>query len=257
MKLEKVKSLFLRVLIGCLIAAAMLAVITVLVGRFNDILANALFTILLIAIHCLVSFAFITNNEQQETFDSLTFFSNATFTIIVLSFIASVLGVWGVLSGGLVAKIYAVYFVLLFATLHGDVLTQTLGKQKSITNLVYTNYVFMLVVVLLLLPVIFLSNKSALGSIYYRLLAACGIVDATLTLIVVILQKLYVQKHPVIHDNVFNMTLAPGQSAPQYVQVPAPRRRHGMNIFVVILVGYIILQFIGGLFVIALGRIFR
>jgi hypothetical protein len=263
MKLAKAKSLFLKALIGCLIAAAVLAVVTVLVGRFNDLLAKALFTILLIAIHCLMSFAFISNNEQQETFESLTFFSNATFAIIVLSFITSVLGVWSVLPGVLVAKMYAVYFILLFATLHGNVLAQTLGKQKSITNLVYANYVFMALVVLLLLPVIFLNDRSTLGSFYYRLLAACGIVDATLTLIVVILHKLYVQKHPTVHDAVFNIPLVvgqgqpmvPGQGAPHYAQAPAPVRRRGTNIFVIILVSYIVIQLVGGLFVVVLGSL--
>ena len=47
MKFEKLKSFFLRALIGCLAAAAALAVVTVLVGKFNDVLANALWTIFL------------------------------------------------------------------------------------------------------------------------------------------------------------------------------------------------------------------
>ena len=259
MSLEKIKSIFLKALIACLVAAAVLAVVTVLVGHFNDILEKALFTIVLIGVHSLVSFGFIVNNEQQETFDNLSFFTNVTFGIIILSFITSIFGVWHVFPGDLVAKLYEVYFVLLFASLHGEILAKTLGKQANINNIVYANYIFMLLVIVMLMPVIFTNGGSSLGSFYYRLLAAFGIIDATLTLIAVILHKLYLQKHPKINDNVFSMQLqnVPGQVNPQYVQVPVQQKRRGMNIFVVILIGYIFLQFLGGIFVVILGRVNR
>lgn len=260
MQQQNLKNLFLKSLIGCLVAAAGLAVVTVLIGEFNDICAKALFTILLIALHSLISFSFITNNEKQETFDSLAIFSNATFTIIVFSFATSVLGVWGLIPGEVILKLYALYFMLLFAILHGEVLAKMIGKQDNIDNVVYSNFFFMTVVVLMLLPVIFLADNSVLGSVYFRVLAACGIIDATLTLVAVILHKLYVQKHPTVNDSVFNLQQlqiqqAPGQP-PQYVQVPAVTapKRH-MNIFVILLIGYVVLQIIGGLFILIVGAI--
>jgi hypothetical protein len=256
MNLQKAKSLFLKVLIGCLIAAAVLAVVTILIGQFNDITSKALLTIFLIAVHSLVSFAFIANNEKQDTFDSLEFFTNATFIIIVFSFITAILGTWGILSGDVVARLYGFYFVLLFAILHGEVLAKTTGKQASIDKVVYANYCFMVVVVLMLLPVIFLENSSeVLGSFYYRLLAAFGIIDATLTLIAVILHKLYVQKHPAVTDPVFNL-VQPGQQAAAQTpgtNAPATQTKGGMNIFVKILIAYIVLQFLGGIIVAVLG----
>lgn len=254
MQMEKIKSIFLKSLIGCLVAAAAIAVITVISGQFNDVMAMALYTILLIAIHCLVSFGFIVNNEKQETFESLAFFTNATFIIIVLSFMTSVLGVWEVLPGGLVGRLYALYFVLLFAILHGEVLAKTTGKQESIDNVVYANYFFMAIVVLMLLPVIFYSDSSDLGALYYRLLAAFGIIDATLTLVAVILHRLYIQKHPRTNDAVFNVPVMPGQPGNQPQTVAAPHARK-MNIFVIILVGYLILQFGAGIILALIGNI--
>lgn len=254
MQMEKIKSLFLKSLIGCLVAAAAIAVITVISGQFNDVMAMALYTILLIAIHCLVSFGFIVNNEKQETFESLAFFTNATFIIIILSFMTSVLGVWVVLPGGLVGRLYALYFVLLFAILHGEVLAKTTGKQESIDNVVYANYFFMAIVVLMLLPVIFYTDSSDLGAFYYRLLAAFGIIDATLTLVAVILHRLYIQKHPRTNDAVFNVPVAPGQPGVQPQAVAAPHARK-MNIFVVILVGYLILQFGASIILALIGNI--
>ncbi|MEK7059283.1 MAG: hypothetical protein AAB971_00810 [Patescibacteria group bacterium] len=254
MKLQNFKSLFLKSLIGCLIAAAALAVVTILIGQFNDICAKALFTILLIALHCLVSFSFIVNNEKQDTFDSLAIFANATFMIIVFSFATSILGVWGVIGGELVFKLYAVYFILLFATLHGEILAKTLGKQANIDNIVYANFIFMVIVVLMLMPVIFVGDNNTLGAVYYRLLAACGVIDATLTLIAVILHKLYIQKHPTIKDNVFNLQPIPGQPG-QYVQASAPQPRRGMNIFVVLLIIYVVLQLACALFIGVIGAV--
>ncbi len=254
MNLTKSKSLFLKILISCLIAAAALAVVTVLIGSFNDILTKALFTILLVALHSLISIGFITNNEKQDTFESLAFFTNVTFGIIVLSFITSLLGTWGTVSGGIVAKLYALYFVLLFAVLHGEVLAKTIGKQASIDKVVFFNYCFMLVVVVMLIPVIFTGYSSSLGGFYYRLLAAAGIVDATLTLVAVILHNLYVQKHPKVNDPVFSAPALPGQQVVGQQSVPvASRPKRGMNIFVLILVVIVGLQLLAGLIIAVIG----
>jgi len=248
-------------MIGCLIAAAALAVVTVLIGEFNEVLGRSLFTIALIALHCFISFSFIVNNEKQKTFDSLTFFTNVTFIIIILSFITSVFGTWTILAGWLVLKLYGVYFVLLFATLHGETLSKTTGKQSAIDNTVYANYCFMFIVVVMLMMVIFLSDSAdVLGPIFYRFLAAFGIIDATLTLIAIIAHKLYVQKHPTPKATIFSMPLAlgqvatntnPGQLAPQQ----APKRH--MNIFVILILIYAGLQFLGAIVVGILGKVSR
>ncbi|MDB5182169.1 MAG: hypothetical protein JWP13_932 [Candidatus Saccharibacteria bacterium] len=255
MNFSKIKSLFLRLLIACLVAASLLAVVTVLVGSFTEVSSKALITILLIAVHSLVSISFITNHEKQDTFSNLAVFTNVTFGIIVLSFITSVLGVWGLLSGELVGKLYALFVVLLFACLHGEVLAKTLGKQVTIDKVVYANFVFMTIVVLMLLPVIFSGFSESLGSFYYRLLAAVGIIDATLSLVAVILHTLYVQKHPQISDPVFSLQQLPyqqnGENVPVMVQQP---KRH-TNIFVVILIGFLVLQVIGSVLVAVIGAI--
>src|SRR5882672_5020797 len=167
-------------MLGCLIAAATLAVVTILIGHFNDLASKALWTIMLVALHCLISFGFIVNNEKQETFYNLELFTNVTFILIILSFITSVLGVWSLLDGALVGRLYALYFVLLFATLHAEILAKTTHKQPSIDRVVAANYIFMCAVVVMLVPVIFIDNSfEVLGSFFFRMLSATGVVDAT------------------------------------------------------------------------------
>lgn len=232
-KLEEVKNLFLKILIGCLIAAAALAVVAVLVGKFNDTFGKALFTILLVAAHSLASFGVISNNERQAAKDELSGVTNTVFVLIVLSFVTSVFGVWHILPGEIVGKLYGAYGVLLFAALHAGMLKSIMGKQANIDKVVYANFYCMAVVVLLLLIVIFSGFSESLGSIFYRVLAAIGIIDATLTLVGVILHKIYTRKHPAPN-------IPEGETAAQ--------ARHGhsvLKVIVVLVVGYVLLQVAG------------
>ncbi len=258
MNLAQLKRLFLKTLIACLVAVGGLAVVTVLVGSFNELFFKALFTILFVALHSLFSLAFIQNNEKQDTFDTLTVFSNATFGIIVLSFATSILGVWQVLPGELVARLYSFYGVLLFAILHGEVLSKTTGKQLGIDRLVRINYLFMAAVVALLLPIIF-NGGWTLGGFYYRALAAVGIVDATLTLVVVILHSLYLQKHPQVKDPVYAVRQIAGETILlQQGQAPPHKSvaRRVVNVFLIVLVVLISFQLLVGVVVGLIGAAF-
>jgi len=256
MRFENFKRVFLQILIGCLVAAAAIAVISVLIGKFNDVLGKALFTLLIIAVHSLLSFGFIVSNEKRKASENLAIFTNAAFVIIVLSFITAVFGIWHIFPGELVGRLYGTYFILLFAILHGEVLAQTLKKQKSIDNIVYANYVFMAIVVCMLVLLIFLSSTVDFGSVYYRFLAACGIVDATLTLLAVIMHKLYLQKHPTIQSPVFivqGVNTPNGQTAPATSQ---PGHSHRvLSIFGLLLIIYLVLQLVAGFAFVVIGRL--
>ncbi|HSW80684.1 MAG TPA: hypothetical protein VLG47_07945 [Candidatus Saccharimonadales bacterium] len=258
MDLPKIKNIFFKTLIVCLIAAAGVAVVTLLIGKFNDVSEKAIWTILAIATHALIGIAFITSNEKQETFDNLEFFTESTFAIIVFSFITSILGIWGVMPGELVGKLYILYFVLLFAVLHGEVLSKTLGIQDNINKIVAVNFIFMVAVVGLLLPLIFSSDFENFPGFYYRLLAACGIIDATLTMIAVILHRLYVQKHPKVSDPVFaiKQVEVPGQPGQtREVMVEQKSQKKHMNVFVVILLIFVGFQVLGSIFFFLWGLI--
>jgi hypothetical protein len=196
MNFVKIKNIFLKVMICCLVAAATVAVVTVLIGKFDDILERSLFTILMVAVHALISFGFISNNKKQVESKNLTLFINAIFGIIILSFMTALFGIWKIIPGHIVAELYELYFVLLFAIVHAEALEKMLGKQKLIDRVIYTNFVFMIIVVALFIPAIFTAFDSTLSSLYYRFMASMGIIDVTLIILTVILQRMYLQKHP-------------------------------------------------------------
>lgn len=196
---DKLKRSFFQILIGCLLGAAGIAVIAVLAGSFNDTLGRALGTIAMVALHALLSFSYITETEKRDNKDggrSIELFSNTVFVLIAVSFITSIFAIWQLLGGEITLKLYMFYGVILFATIHADVLYRIRGFEKRIDNIVTANYIFMTVVVMMLTAVIFSSSPSDLGEFFYRLLAAAGIVDATMTMTVIIMHKMYLQKHP-------------------------------------------------------------
>ena len=138
--------------------------------------------------------------------------------------------------------------MVLFATLHGEILKKLVGKQASIDKIINANFVFMVAVVLMLVVVIFYGQDNSLSPLFYRILAASGIIDATLTLVSVIMRKLFLQKHPSTVDPVFNLT-ATGSGTAQ----AAPKRH--MNIFVTVLIVFVGLQFLGSLVIFGISAI--
>jgi hypothetical protein len=247
MNLAGLKSFFMKVMIGCLVAAGFVAVVAVLTGEFSDILGRSLGTICLIALHALVSFSYIDFTEKQKSDKELSFFNNTTFVILVLSFFTSLFGVWGLIDGELIAKLYATYFVLLFAVLHGEVLYKITGKDDKITNIVYTNYAFMVAVVLMILPVIY-ADAATLGDFYYRLLAALGIIDATLTLVAIIMFKMYLQKNPKTDQVLFiNADGSSTKTAANEKTSESGSSKKGLNILLVLLGGFLLIQVLASL----------
>jgi len=167
----------------------------------------------MVILHSLVSLAFIWDDDRQDTFERLGFFSNVLFFVIVASFITSVLWIWDVLPGDLGSNLYQTFFVLGFAALHADILAKALNKESYLNGIIYLNYVFMAIVVAMLMPIIYLSDAmKSLGELYYRFLGAAGIVDGTLSILAIIFYKLHIKKHPREQNNLIGVGKKTGWS---------------------------------------------
>ncbi len=236
-RFAEIKNIVVKTLIGCLVAAAAVSVIAVLTGGFTDTLTKALLTLGSVAIHAIVALGYIKTSDSEP--EELKIFSNTVFTITAFSFITSVFGIWSIFSGDLVGKLYETYFIVLFAVLHGEMLAKTRGKAPHVDQIVTTNYGFMGAVVIMLLLLVFIGFDS-FGSIYYRFLAALGIIDATLTILAVALDRLYLNKHP---------ELAPPPKVPGQ-----KKRSRGMSILLILLGVYLVFQLIVSVVFGALGH---
>jgi hypothetical protein len=181
---SQIKKLVVNVMIGSLIGAAAIAVAAVLIGEFNDILGKALITLIVVMIHALASLGFLDSKSKKKNPGELVVFTNTIFVLIVLSFVSSIFGIWELISGTVLTKLYATYFITAFAVSHGEILYKVTGLDKKIDKIIYSNFVLMFVVFALLLPVIWASGAADFPDFYYRLLSAAAIIDTTLTALV-------------------------------------------------------------------------
>lgn len=228
---SELKKFFLFALIGSLVVSALVAVVTVLIGAFNEITTKVLWTLAMVVIHSLISLSFIWDDKRQNTFERLAFFINILFILIVVSFVTSLFSIWKLISSTLVWHLYETYFVLAFASLHGDILSKALHKEKYMDIIVYVNYVFMAIVVLMMQPAIYIENATkVLGELYFRVMGAAGIIDGTLSILTIIFYRLYMHKHP--------RTDNPLQGASQV-------KKKGLSWWVWILLFFLVIQIFG------------
>tara|TARA_Y100000310_G_scaffold163794_1_gene163586 strand:- start:6545 stop:7279 length:735 start_codon:yes stop_codon:yes gene_type:complete len=231
----ELKKFFIFNLIGSLTISALVAVIVVLLGFFNEITSRVFLTLFMVIVHSLISLGFIWDDKKQDTFERLAFFINITFLIIILSFITSIFGIWEIISEEIVWNLYQTYFVIGFASLHGDILSKALNKETYMDIIVYVNYIFMVIVVLMLQAVIYIENATrVLGEIFFRLLGAAGIIDGTLTILTIIFYTLYTKKHPRIEN--------PLQS--NFQGQPVQQEKKGLSIWVWVLIIFLAVQII-------------
>ena len=238
MDFAEFKKFFLFNLAGSLIISAIIAVVTVLIGEFNEVMAKVLLTLFFVVVHSLIGLMFVWNNRNQETFERFSFFGATIFVILALSFITSIFGTWEIFSGETIGNIYQTYFVLAFAALHGEILAGALHKEKYIDNTIYVNYFFMAFVVLMLIPVIFVENATrVLGEMYLRILGAIGIIDGTLSILTIIFYKVFMHNHP--------KEESPLEKQTTYIQGNAkPQKEKKLSLWVWLLIAFLFLQIV-------------
>lgn len=197
----QLKKFFIFSFIASLVVAALVAVVTVLFGQFNEITEKVFLTLFMVVAHSLISLAFIWDDSRRNTFNKLAFFINTVFLLVVLSFVTSLFGIWEIVAGGTIWRIYQTYFLIAFASLHIDILSKAFNKEKYMDIIIYVNYLFIAIVVLMFQPIIYIDNAtSVLSEMYFRILAAIGIIDGTLSILTIIFYKLYMYKHPEIQN---------------------------------------------------------
>jgi len=221
----ELKKFFIFSFIGSLIIAALVAVITVLIGEFNEVTTRVFATLFMVVGHSLISLAFIWDDSRRNTFNKLVFFVNTVFLLIIMSFITSLFGIWKIVPGETIWDLYQTYFLIGFASLHADILSKALYKEKYMDMIIYANYLFIFIVVLMFLPIIYITDSTrVLGEMYFRILAATGIIDGTLSILTIIFYKLYMHKHP---------------------EIEIPVHKKGFSIWLWILIIYLFFQIIG------------
>jgi hypothetical protein len=196
----KLRSSLIKSMLYCLVAAAAVAVVTILVGKFSDTTGKALATIFVALLHIGIVFGLVSvvaSHKNDPSPRASDFVINASIAIAVLSFFTSVFAIWQVVDGNLALKLYTTYVVALFVLVHVKTLIDVDVLYWKAKRYVYANYLFIAVVALMIVGVVYAHDGQALLSGFYgRLLAASAIVDVTLSMIVAVMYRLYLQQHP-------------------------------------------------------------
>lgn len=193
--ITKYKKYVINTLIFSLIAAALVAVISVIVGSFNETSQKVIWILASIVSHALVAIALIERTEDAD--DKFMLFKNTLYALIPVSIITSVLGISTLISSGLTGSFYQLYLVVIGVALYSNVLQLFKGATKLIDRITQSNIYFNCLMGVILMPQIFLDDpRASIGEFYYRILAAVGIIQVTLTVLTLIYYKIYAQHHP-------------------------------------------------------------
>lgn len=243
------KRFFIYTMIGSLIICALVAVVSVLINSFTQTAAKALFTLGMVVIHSFIALTFIWDDEKQGTFHRLSFFINVIFVLIIVSFITSIFGIWDIFSGETVWETYRLFFVVAFGALHSDILSKALNRKGHIDVVIILNYIFILIVVLMFLPIIYLENLvEVMGPLFLRFFSAVAIIDGTLTILTIIFYRLYLKDHPKVANPLAYGSIEQGDAAED---------NSGWSIWVWILIIYLIIQVFLPLLFGGVGFLFR
>lgn len=231
---SEIKKYILYCLIASLVVSAIFAVITILMGQFNEFSGRVFSTLFMVMFHALFSLSFVWDDARKKSFERLGNFIDVLFGLIILSFIISTLGIWKIISPATIGHLYQSFFIIGFAVLHADILSKAFGKEDFMDIIIYVNYLVMAIVVLMLLRLIFLDyNVKAFGEILLRFLGAAAIIDGTLSILTIIFYKLYLNKHPKV-ENAMQAASTPNSSKQS--------EKKGLSLWVKLLILYLILQ---------------
>lgn len=190
-----VKHYILYVLIGGLIASALISIVAVLAGQFGDTAWRAFATTLIIVVHSLIGLAFLSVKRSRTL--SAAIIMDTLFGILIASMITAVLGIWNILASRWVGDLYTTYLFALIALLLISGLLSTHRQQDKTVNAISWSASGTIVVAFVsLLPWIFAENVSALPEFYFRVVAALVILAATMTILTAIFDRLFIVEHP-------------------------------------------------------------
>ncbi|HEY1085683.1 MAG TPA: hypothetical protein VGE34_03070 [Candidatus Saccharimonadales bacterium] len=189
-----IKKYFLYVLVGGLVASALISIVSILAGEFSDTSTKALWTTISIVFHSLLGLAFLSADQSPRRDTSLIV--NTVFGVVIASLATSIFGIWEIVDGVIIGDLYQVYFMALIANLVIAALLNTSMQDKVVRYLTWSTIGAIATMFIALLPWIFQDNYYDLPDVYFRILAALAIVLATLAVLTTIFDRLYQMKHP-------------------------------------------------------------
>ena len=200
-----IRKYLIKVLIGCLVATGIIAIVAILAGNMGEITGKALGTVLAAAVHVGIVLALIPpaprafpdtdlGRKQSVASNALT---DAIIVLATISFFTWVLGIWEILSGSTLGKLSTTYFVFLIAFVTAKIVYDMQIVNEKLRYYAMGMYGLIGLLVFLLVGVIFEPSFADLGNgLYGRAIVAAFVAFVILALIMAILHRIFLQAHP-------------------------------------------------------------
>lgn len=193
-KLGKIKIAFLYVLIGGLVISALISVVAILIGQFNEVVIKALLTTFTFVTHSLLILALVLADRHNTIGKAL--FPTTLFAAIVANMITSTLGTWQVWDSEVSGRAFLLYMLVIGSSLIASGALKMRIAHRYTNIAVYTTLSLIAVLTLVLIPWVLAPDADWIGSFYYRLVSAVTILAATTLSLSVILNRIALSQKP-------------------------------------------------------------
>lgn len=195
-KLNKIKVAFLYVLIGGLIISALISVVAILIGQFNEVVVKALLTTFIFVTHSLLILAFVSADRHNTLGKSI--FPTTIFIAIIANMFTTTLGTWGVWNNDVSWRAFLLYTLAIGSAFIATGILKLRIAHRNTNIAVYATIFFLALLTLVLVPWVLSPDASWLGSFYYRLIGAITILGATSVSLSVIFNRIAVSQNPAL-----------------------------------------------------------
>jgi len=192
-KMSKMKVAFLYVLIGGLIISALISVISILVGQFNEVVGKGLLTTFIFVAHSVLILTLVSADRHSTIGKEL--FPTTIFVAIVANMLTTTLSTWGVWDSDISWRAFLLYTLAIGVAFIATGALRLRVAQRTTNIVVYMTVALLAALTLALAPWVLATDPAWLGSFYYRLIAAISILGATSLLLSVIFNRIAVAQH--------------------------------------------------------------
>ncbi len=194
-KVGKLKLALLYVLIGGLVASAIIAIAGILIGEFNSALQKAFGTIFVFVTHSLFILGLVWSDRHNRLGRSLI--PTVLLGTALANIVTTTLGTWEIIEGETAWRFVLFYMLLIGSSFMITAIVRLNVADKLVTILTRATVGSLIAWTLLLAPWVF-EVVARFNPLYFRIVAAFTILTTTLFLVTVILRSIAVARRPAL-----------------------------------------------------------
>lgn len=184
-KKSKLQQILLYILIGGLVASALVAVTAILIGEFNDVTRGALSTIFAFVVHSLLVLWLVSADTHNRIGQDLM--PTTLVAVVFASLLTTTLGNWNIIDEEMTLRAGLLYSLLIGWSF---IVTGALALRThhmAVRGLIISGVALLSVWVLALVPWV-LAFVERFDPLYYRAISALTVLTTTIFLVAIIMR---------------------------------------------------------------------